>query len=109
MPRPDPTPRPGPWGQGVPHIGDTGTWLENECDGSRRARVRFPDGKLRVVTCSGVADTYFSIRCRSHDGYLTSTRTKWAPDGEMCFRPHTKAGDKFGVWDASNLDPIEVH
>jgi hypothetical protein len=106
--KPIPTPRSGPYGQPAPRIGDTGTWLENDCDGRRRARVRFPDGKLRVVSCRGTADTYFSVHCYSNDGYVTSIRTKWSPDGELCFRPHTKAGDKYGNWDATNLDPIEL-
>ena len=77
-------------------IGDT--WLESETGRQRRARVRFPDGKLRVVRC-GTADTYFSIRCSSHNGYVTSQETTWAPDGEYVFRPHTSADDKYGSWD----------
>ena len=78
-------PRSGPWGGRPSHLGDT--WLESERDGRRRARVRFPDGSLRIVDCSGVADTYFSIEAKARisgqkiDGYVTSD------NDEYVFRP----------------------
>lgn len=78
------------------HLGET--WIEGFCEGNRRARVRFPDGKLRVVTARGAADTYFSTPCKSHDGYITSQETQWNPEGEYVFRPHTKSQEKYGSW-----------
>lgn len=71
------------WG-GPPRHGEQGTWLEPECDGERRARVVFPDGKLRIVRCSGVADTFFSIACRGrHRGYVS------CDDGVFKFNAYT--------------------
>ena len=52
-------PRSHAWGS--PTFLDRDTWLEPECDGSRRARVIFPDGKARIVRCRGTADTWFSV------------------------------------------------
>lgn len=78
-------PRSGPWGGRPSHLGET--WLESERDGRRRARVRFSDGSLRIVDCSGVADTYFSIEAKARisgkriDGYVTSD------NDEYVFRP----------------------
>ena len=76
-----PQPNPGNMWSTPTHMGDT--WLEGESDRQRRARVRFPDGKLRVVRCGGVPDTFFSIP--AGDGYITSN------DGEFIFVPYTKA------------------
>jgi hypothetical protein len=65
------------------------TWLENETDGRRRARVLFQDGSLRVVDCAGVADTWFSISCRARvaghsvQGFVTSD----SETGEFLFNP----------------------
>lgn len=75
------------------------TWLEGECDGTRRARVRFPDGKLRVVRAAGVPDTYFSIPCRSHDGYLSCRDTTWEPAGEYVFCPCDTSKARYGAWE----------
>lgn len=95
MPRPTPQPRVGSpfWGATRPSIhGDT--WLESESfcyphgGMTRRARVRFPDGKLRVVRC-GIANTWFSVPVRRSDadGYITvDTDTD-----EFVFRPHTRS------------------
>lgn len=78
------------------HRGDT--WLEGESDCLRRARVRFPDGKLRTVKCHGTADTWFSIRVSSHDGYITTKETTWAPAGEYVFQPYTRTVAQYGDW-----------
>lgn len=86
-------------GQGpVSQKGDT--WLEGEVDDTRRAYVRFPDGKLRLVRCGGTADTFFSIPVRGHDGYVTSKETTWAPESEFVFQPHIKSVAKYGDWPA---------
>lgn len=69
-----------------------GTWLESESfcypNGGmkRRACVRFPDGKLRIVRC-GISDTFFSIPVHKSDGdgFLTV-----ADDGALEFIKHTK-------------------
>jgi hypothetical protein len=82
-----PKPRIGPYGM-VPSVSGE-TWLENEVDGRRRARVRFPDGSLRVVDCEGVADTFFSVSCRAKirgqivRGYVTVDQDT----EEFIFRP----------------------
>ena len=75
---------------GGPAMGEQGTWLEPECDGERRARVLFPDGLLRVVRCSGVADSFYSISCRGRHarlGYVGNT------DGTFVFVPFTRCED----------------
>jgi hypothetical protein len=98
-----PSPRPSGYpGFSAPtYQGDT--WIEAESDRLRCARVRFPDGKLRVVRCGGVPDTYFSIACSSHDGYLTTQETPWAPgDTEYVFQPHTKSQARYGEWPADH-------
>jgi hypothetical protein len=72
------------------HYGDT--WIEPEewCylhgGMTRRARVRFPNGRLRVVRC-GIPDTWFSIPVRKSDGdgYITIN----TDNNELEFRPHT--------------------
>jgi hypothetical protein len=81
-----------PWGR-TSHLGET--WLEGEREGSRKAHVRFPDGKLRSVRCAGTADTFFSIPVSGHDGYVTTK------DDEFIFQPHSKAIAKYGDWPAS--------
>lgn len=70
----------------VIHAYESGTWLEPERDGPRRARVLFPDGELRIVRCAGVADTFFSIHCypyKGQRGYIGSD------EGTLEFRPTT--------------------
>ena len=73
-------------------VGDT--WMESECycypNGgmTRRARVRFPDGKLRVVRC-GIPDTFFSVPVRKSDGdgFICNDDET----GEYVFRPYKRA------------------
>jgi hypothetical protein len=66
------------------------TWIESEAfcypNGAfdRRCRVRFPDGKLRIVRC-GIPDTFFSLPVRKSDG---DGFVMVADDGEFEFRPH---------------------
>jgi hypothetical protein len=62
------------------------TWIEPECDGSRRARVLFPDKRLRIIRCAGVADTYFSIAAYSYKGLRGFII---AEDGTLIFVPYT--------------------
>ncbi len=90
MPRKPAQPRifPSMHGSGEPsRMGET--WIEPEhyCYPSgrrlRRALVRHPDGKLRIVLC-GVADTYFTISCRG--GFITTDDTT----NEFVFRPTTQ-------------------
>ena len=69
------------------HDFENGTWIEPECDGSRRARVSFPDGKLRIVRCAGVADTAFSIPAYPYKGTCGFIM---AEDGMLTFCPYTK-------------------
>lgn len=90
-----PQPRKSPWG--TPYVAGE-TWMECSSNGARRARVRFPDGKLRVVRVAGAADTYFSTPCYSHDGYITTQETKWNSEGEAVFRPHDKSKHIYGSW-----------
>lgn len=94
MPKKLPEPRRSwsPW-SGTVHKSPDGSWLEPECEGRRRAYVRVPYGandtdyRLRVVTCDGVPDTYFSIPanvriCKKRvRGYVTSD------DNGYVFRP----------------------
>ncbi len=97
MPRPIPQPRTGlSFLHDHPtHRGDT--WLEPEdyCyprgGMTRRARVRFPDGKLRVLRC-GIPDTWFSVPVRKSDGDGYITTRDDGPTGapEFVFCPHTK-------------------
>jgi len=71
---------------------DNPTWIEGELQilnpkSGTRARVRFPDGKLRIVHCSPIPYGFSSIpaRWRSRHGtiygYLNLT------DGEFLFNP----------------------
>lgn len=80
------------------HYGET--WVEAEAycypNGGfyRRARVRFPDGKLRIVRC-GIADTWFSIPVRKSDadGYIFVASDDNGVT-EFRFQPHVKPGEQ---------------
>lgn len=86
-----------------------GTWLQAEelaydvslTNSPRRARVRCPDGRLRVVTC-GIPDTYFSIPARAKvngttvGGFVHMDTEK----GEFRFTPYVYRKN----WDAFRVD-----
>lgn len=74
------------------------TWIGPESDAyntysgahtgsNRRGKVRFPDGKLRIVTL-GVPDTYFTIPAHGRiNGKYVSGFVSMADDGEYEFSP----------------------
>lgn len=75
------------------------TWIEDESlayntysgaptGSNRRGKVRFPDGKLRIVRL-GVADTYFSVPAKPNHGKIGFVSVI---DGEFRFTWRTGRG-----------------
>ena len=72
-----------------------GTWIGAEVygGGGRRARVRFPDGRVRTIRIAQTADTFFSIPAndgRGQRGYVSIDSDRDLALGVAIFTPYKR-------------------